>query len=123
MGIVKFEDTLEAALKKDQRGANILDIPEALYNVHIDGLKVISRGGKTDKNITFKYSVSVEDFKKVFYSKFVTIKNNNMSEVERIISNINGELPEEEYGFLIVQDIPNPKHELEIFKQTMCFNL
>lgn len=42
-----------------------------------------------------------------------------MSEVERIISNINGELPEEEYGFLIVQDIPNPKHELEIFKQTM----
>lgn len=42
-----------------------------------------------------------------------------MTEIERIKNNINGELPKGEYSFLIVQDIPNPKHELEIFKQTM----
>jgi hypothetical protein len=42
-----------------------------------------------------------------------------MTEIERIKKNTNGELPKGEYGFIIVQDMPNPKHELEIFKQTI----
>ncbi len=42
-----------------------------------------------------------------------------MTEIERINKNINGELPKEKYSFIIVQDVPNPKHELEIFKKTI----
>ncbi|MDR6968501.1 hypothetical protein J2X31_002524 [Flavobacterium arsenatis] len=42
-----------------------------------------------------------------------------MTEIERIKKNIDGELPKGKYGIIIVQDMPNPKHELEIFKQTI----
>ncbi|MDR6968500.1 hypothetical protein J2X31_002523 [Flavobacterium arsenatis] len=53
LGIVKYEDTLEAVLKTDKNGANILDIPKALENAYIEGVQTIARGSKKDINVTF----------------------------------------------------------------------
>jgi len=122
--IIKFEDDLARALNTTSKGANILDIPNALPNAYIDNLKTIARGAKLDKNVKFStlqkqmkqgdrkaivsvrteefgahalvvdkiengrvfvrdplpifsgssYSVDIDDFRRIFNKKFVTIK-------------------------------------------------
>ncbi|GGB85111.1 hypothetical protein GCM10007424_26450 [Flavobacterium suaedae] len=43
-----------------------------------------------------------------------------MIELERIKNNIEGELPESgKYGYFIVENIINPQHELNVFKETI----
>jgi hypothetical protein len=42
-----------------------------------------------------------------------------MTEIERIINNINGEFPKENYRYIIVENIDNPEEALEIFKQSI----
>ncbi|GGB85104.1 hypothetical protein GCM10007424_26440 [Flavobacterium suaedae] len=52
-GIIKYENTIAAALKTTEKGANILDIPKALENLYVEeGFQFIARGGTMDKNIT-----------------------------------------------------------------------
>ncbi len=42
-----------------------------------------------------------------------------MTEIERIETNINGELPSKDYEFIIVENIKEPEKALEIYKQSM----
>lgn len=43
-----------------------------------------------------------------------------MTEIERIHNNVNGELPKEgKYKYIIIQNISNGEHELEIFKKSI----
>lgn len=124
LGIVRSEKYLADSLNTTRNGANILDIPKALDNAYVEGIKTISRGGIKDKNITVgtlekllkkgdkkaivsvrteefgshaivvdkiekgrvfvrdplplnqgsSYSITIEDFEKVFNKKFVTLK-------------------------------------------------
>lgn len=123
-GIIRSEKYLADSLGTTRNGANILEIPKALDNAYVEGIKTISRGGIKDKNVTIgtlekllkrgdkkaivsvrteefgshaivvdkiekgrvfvrdplplnqgsSYSITIEDFEKVFNKKFVTLK-------------------------------------------------
>lgn len=53
VGVAEFEESLAIALKTDRYGAAISDIPNAIKSLEIDGLSLINRAAKTDKNINF----------------------------------------------------------------------
>jgi|GEM_PF-1956536 len=69
LGAIRSEKFLENALGTTRDGANILDIPNALKNDRIEGLKFISRGGPKDKNITF--NTLLKQFKRIENKKII----------------------------------------------------